>query len=117
MRVDQPNNPLIDKTAAVNTLIQLKGEALGLMASVYDTCIKAIQEVPEHDPWTKIEDGPPKPLQDVIVHTAFGYVGEAWMDKDGRWYRSNYGEDLALKRITHWMPKPQPPKEAHHVKG
>lgn len=105
---------LVNKTEAVDKLLQLKGGALGLMASTFDSCIEAIREMPEHDPWTKVDDRPPKPLEDVIVHTAQGYVGEAWMDKDGRWYRSNYGEDFALKRITHWMPKPNPPKEAAH---
>lgn len=43
--MDIATNNLIDKNKAVGTLIQLKGDALGLMASVYDTCIKAIREV------------------------------------------------------------------------
>lgn len=110
--MDIVKNKLIDKNEAVGTLILLKGDAMGMMASTFDACIKAIRGVPEYDPWIRIEDDPPKPGKDVIVHTAQGYVGEAWMDKDGRWYRSNYGEDFALKRITHWMPKPCPPKEA-----
>lgn len=64
--------------------------------------------------WISVQDKLPPLGQTVIVYREYTW-GEVKVDQGCRelngWWRV-YG--TRTKRITHWMPLPQPPKENHH---
>ena len=64
--------------------------------------------------WISVEDKLPPLGQMVIVYREYAWgdvkVEQGCRDLNG-WWRV-YG--TRTKRITHWMPLPQPPKENHH---
>lgn len=64
--------------------------------------------------WISVEDKLPPLGQMVIVYREYAWgdvkVEQGCRDLNG-WLRV-YG--TRTKRITHWMPLPQPPKENHH---
>lgn len=64
--------------------------------------------------WISVQDKLPPLGQTVIVYREYTWgevkVEQGCRDLNG-WWRM-YG--TRTKRITHWMPLPQPPKENHH---
>ena len=41
-------------------------------------------------------------------------VSDAWQDRDGKWFhydRPGVPAELNIDYITHWMPRPSPPRE------
>lgn len=64
--------------------------------------------------WISVQDKLPPLGQMVIVYREYAWgdvkVEQGCRDLNG-WWRV-YG--TRTKRITHWMPLPQPPKENHH---
>ena len=67
--------------------------------------------------WISVKDRLPVNDDEVLV------IGEGWdgmywwriyfVDADGQWYtiEGDTVNDLSAKRITHWMPLPEPPKQ------
>ena len=82
-----------------------------------DDFIDLIKEIPtiSAPQWISVEDGPPDKLEPVLITDGMeveeGYLNHwsVWLTMNGmRW-------DKFLKPITHWMPKPEPPKEESNV--
>ena len=61
--------------------------------------------------WIPVEERLPEPTENpVLVHDYSG-VSVAWHSKAMGWV---YKTGFACVDVTHWMPLPQPPKEAAH---
>ena len=64
--------------------------------------------------WISVQDKLPPLGQTVIVYREYAW-GEVKVEQGcrdlGDWWKV-YG--TRTKRVTHWMPLPQPPKENHH---
>ena len=61
--------------------------------------------------WIPVEERLPEPTENpVLVHDYSG-VSVAWHSKTMGWV---YKTGLPCVDVTHWMPLPQPPKEASH---
>lgn len=78
-----------------------------------DWLMKCINEAPTVEPkqeWISVKDIPPEEEQEVLCFCAgnltnvYAWTGEEWVDSYG------YYEDDDI--ISHWMPLPEPPKEA-----
>lgn len=67
--------------------------------------------------WISVKDRLPNPGERVLA-TDGAFVGTAFTRANG-WMRYE-GIDwqvISSSRVTHWMPLPEPPKEAHHEKA
>lgn len=92
---------------------------LTAMKSVYDAIsldgmIKALEEAPIIDAaevlrsqWISVKDKLPEKFEPVIVCREDGKVEQGYKDV-GDWWKV-YG--TRTKRVTHWMPLPEPPEE------
>lgn len=84
--------------------------ALNLLEQVlYD-----IQHVPTLTPpneWVSVEERLPKPQENPVIACDYTGVCLAWYSPTMGW---QYRTGLSGVDITHWMPLPQPPKEASH---
>ena len=89
----------------------------GLMIRVRET----VKAAPTIGGWISVKDALPRPGEDVIVlmdmqdkgkWRILAYLDDEdepeWTSGDELWE----GEDDAGEHITHWMPLPEPPKEA-----
>ena len=62
--------------------------------------------------WQPIETAP-KDKEILLYSDSDGYGISGWNEEHQRWYVYNhYEEQLYLFPATHWMPLPDPPKEA-----
>lgn len=70
------------------------------------------------DKWISVKDRLPEPLDSVIFYAPKQSkdcsmdIGEGFIDS-GEW--CSVREDIDLKKVTHWMPLPEPPKKAYKV--
>lgn len=60
-------------------------------------------------PWHRVEERLPDDSRDVIIFTASGIVGIGSFIRPN-WYQWYSGGGLPVD-VTHWMEKPEPPKE------
>lgn len=61
--------------------------------------------------WISVTDRLPKKKGDYLIYNTYGIVWPYWYDPEGkRWY-----DDCGYltESVTHWMPLPEPPKEAN----
>ena len=55
--------------------------------------------------WIPVEERLPDNAKEVIVILDNGYITVSWRSCDNSWYISD------TRKVTHWMPLPEPPKE------
>ena len=53
--------------------------------------------------WIPVTERLPEMYEDVLAYKSTGAVVISWLFSDGRWNKRD---------ITHWMPLPEPPKDA-----
>ena len=75
--------------------------------------IRALNETPtltQPNEWVSVEERLPEPGERVLA-TDFGFVGEFYINKRGKWqrYNVNCSELLMALDILYWMPLPAPP--------
>lgn len=81
-------------------------EIESIMKKLIDSIIEIIKNSPYESGWISVEDALPEIYEKVLTADIDGYVTEN--------YRCNIRAGLEWSkgfRITHWMPKPEPPKE------
>lgn len=61
--------------------------------------------------WIPVEERLPKPQESPVIACDYTGVCLAWYSPTMGW---QYRTGLSGVDITHWMPLPQPPKEASH---
>lgn len=61
--------------------------------------------------WIPVEERLPKPQENPVIACDYTGVCLAWYSPTMGW---QYRTGLSGVDITHWMPLPQPPKEASH---
>ena len=59
--------------------------------------------------WISVKDRLPKPFESVLVFRD-GKISIDYSEENG-WF----AYDFNGKRVTHWMPLPEPPKEDNHA--
>lgn len=64
---------------------------------------------PAASPWRRVEERLPDDSREVIIFTASGIVGVGSFIRPN-WYQWYSGGGLPVD-VTHWMEKPEPPKE------
>ena len=58
--------------------------------------------------WIRIEDALPEDGERVIISTDMGFVGEAYRNQKGEWFRAGIGmTKLLLGKTVAWMPLPE----------
>ena len=103
-------------TKLINDLILLSGQISDLLpdeAEAMREAADAIRELQENLPkWIPAAEQIPKPYERVIVAREFEpgkpLKVEQGMLTEGGWWKV-YGTNV--KRISYWMPLPEPPKE------
>lgn len=97
----------------------IDADALGLrfvpkQAYLTDHILEKIDTAPTVCGWISVKDKEKLPKGECIAYSSkfdemmIGYIGEA-QDSDTGYRAENEGE--FLYDVTHWMPKPKPPKE------
>lgn len=86
-----------------------------LIERLTDCCARYADEIAvaqERTRWTPVEERLPEVGRRVLA-TSGVFVGEAFRAQSGEWARI-YGpwNDFLERSVTHWMPLPEPPKEA-----
>lgn len=71
---------------------------------------RLVQNQTTISPWHRVEDGLPDDSRDVIIFHTSGIVGVGSFIRPN-WYQWYSGGGLPVD-VTHWMPLPEPPKEA-----
>ncbi|HCN5502579.1 TPA: DUF551 domain-containing protein [Escherichia coli] len=62
------------------------------------------------DGWISCSERMPDNNHDVLFFDVWGYIRIGWFSADDRsWFTS---DDGCCMEVTHWMPLPEPPKEA-----
>lgn len=69
--------------------------------------------------WISVKDRMPEPFVSILVHIPedepFPTVHEGYLTNDVNWYAAHYTRES--DEITHWMPLPEPPKEAEKAEA
>lgn len=91
-----------------------------ILASVLERAIKCVEQQPKANNWTPKESPPPIGAE-VLVAIKMKYaadleyeyeVDQGCFHGDGEWETWNdWYEGQEYFEITHWAPKPEPPKE------
>lgn len=84
-------------------------EIIDRLAAYEDTGL-APEEVQQMR-WIPVEERLPKPQENPVIACDYTGVCLAWYSPTMGW---QYRTGLSGVDITHWMPLPQPPKEASH---
>lgn len=80
-------------------------------AHAREIALQAIEKLEASVPrWISVEDEPPKNVYLQVYVAKFGCVEKA--KHEGLLWRTSGGESLNIDWVTHWMPLPEPPKEA-----
>ena len=79
-------------------------------------CLRIVRELPGALRWVPVTERLPRPEMEVLCAFDSGEVCSLWQDWAGSGDQDPflYGEDpdfRRVKRATHWMPLPLPPKE------
>lgn len=81
------------------------------------TCRDIVNEIPAVNRWIPCAERMPEDEQEVLVfvkgdfENSISFITTAYNDSDGDWV-SDYDGEVIDSKITHWMPLPEPPKEA-----
>lgn len=84
-------------------------EIIDRLAAYEDTGL--IPEEFQQMRWIPVEERLPKPQENPVIACDYTGVCLAWYSPTMGW---QYRTGLSGVDITHWMPLPQPPKEASH---
>lgn len=85
------------------------GNIVDRLAAYEDTGL--IPEEFQQMRWIPVEERLPKPQENPVIACDYTGVCLAWYSPTMGW---QYRTGLSGVDITHWMPLPQPPKEASH---
>ena len=109
---------LIDRQAAIDAIRASASKYTGFMEmEMYtdDDAVKAIEAVPAASPWHRVEEELPKEAGEYIVayhpcwwndvKTSVTEIGIDTFRGKTSWAKRKF------QRVTHWMEKPEPPKE------
>lgn len=69
----------------------------------YNEIFDKLKEYEDSNGWISVEDRLPEIRQKVLV-CARDHIDTDWLTNDGKWMYCQ------IRKITHWMPLPQPPK-------
>jgi len=57
--------------------------------------------------WISVDERLPEGSHSVLIYSKDGEVGEGFFSR-GKWLQYRWSASV---KATHWMPKPQPPKQ------
>lgn len=88
-----------------------KHPAAALVDMVYESGYQAGLDAAQPK-WISVKDNPPDGTKDVIAYNAFGemMIGRVYETRRGI-YKCEYGYGEDMLSVTHWIPRPEPPKE------
>lgn len=84
-------------------------EIIDRLAAYEDTGLAPVEV--QQMRWIPVEERLPKPQENPVIACDYTGVCLAWYSPTMGW---QYRTGLSGVDITHWMPLPQPPKEASH---
>lgn len=96
-----------DKERVIAVLEEYKGDSTGLIAATVEDCQKVVREMPAEDGWIPVSVRLPERFKKVILCREGNIVEQGYRDVNDWW--KVYG--TRTKKITHWMPLPEPPGE------
>lgn len=104
---------LIDADANIETMKKCAENPESEQALLcYRYTQRILEEAPTVEPaspWRRVEERLPDDSREVIIFTASGIVGVGSFIRPN-WYQWYSGGGLPVD-VTHWMEKPEPPKE------
>lgn len=96
-----------DKERVIAALEEYKGDSTGLIAMTVEDCQRAVREMAADDGWIPVSERLPERFEKVILCREGNIVEQGYRDVNDWW--KVYG--TRTKKITHWMPLPEPPRE------